>query len=145
MRGIRAGHLPDDIRCTVLAHHFINQYLTYDVLVAAFDAVATAQQKPYETEHGYADRPESSALRRTEVRSDQALAHFFVRGLAPVTRPAVAKTVQRLPGYQKTDLSTIRRIATAEGSTYRASLGMPLSDPKPIGKASKAARSNATS
>ena len=77
--------------------------------------------------------------------TEQALAHYFVRGLAPATRTAVAETVQRLPGSQKTDLSSIGRIATAEGTTFGARRGLPLPDPKQAGRAGRQSRSNATS
>ena len=75
----------------------------------------------------------------------QALAHYFVGGLAPATRTAVAETVQRLPGSRKTDLSSIRRIATAKGAIFRAPRGLPLPDLKPAGRAGRLSRSNATS
>ena len=68
-----------------------------------------------------------------------------MRGLAPATRTTVDETVQRLPGSQKTDLSSIRRTATAEGTTFRARRGLPLPDPKPAGRAGRPSWSNATS
>ena len=145
MRGLRAGQLHDDISWPGLVNQFIKRYLTDDVLGEAYDAVATARQQPHETENAYADRLESAAFRCTAVFTEQALAHYFVRGLAPATRTAVAETVQRLPGSQKTDLSSIRRIATAEGTTFRARRGLPLPDPKPAGRAGRPSRSNATS
>ena len=135
MRGLRAGQLHDDISWPSLVNQFIKRYLTDDVLGEAYDAIATARQQPHETENAYADRLKSAAFRCTAVFTEQALAHYFVRGLAPATRTAVAKTVQRLPGSQKTDLSGIRRIATAEGTTFRARRGLPLPDPKPAGRA----------
>ena len=62
---------------------------------------------------------------------DVRMLHKFVRGLAPATRAAVAETVQPLPGQKKTDLPTIRRVATAGGTTCRARRSLPLPDPKP--------------
>ena len=145
MRGLRAGQRHDDISWPGLVNQFIKLYLTDDVLGEAYDAVATARQQPHETENAYADRLESAAFRCTAVFTEQALAHYFVRRLAPATRTAVAETVQRLPGSQKTDLSSIRRIATAEGTTFRARRGLPLPDPNPAGRAGRPLRSNATS
>ena len=144
MRGLRAGQLHDDISWPGLVNQFIKRYLTDDVLGEAYDAVATARQQPHETENAYADRLESAAFRGTAVFTEQALAHYFVRGLALATRTAVAETFQRLPGSQKTDLSSIRRIATAEGTKFRARRGMPLPDPKRAGRTGRPSRSNAT-
>ena len=107
--------------------------------------MASAQQKLHETENALADRLESNAFKCTVVFNEQAMAHFFVRGLAPATRAAVAETVQRLPAIQKTDLSIIRRIATAEGTKFRARRGLPLPDPKPAARGGRTSRSNATS
>ena len=145
MRGIRAGQLHEDESWPGLINQFIKRYLTDDVLGVAHDAVASAQQKTHETENAFADRLESNAFKCTAVFTEQALAHYFVRGLAPATRAAVAETVQRLPANQKTDLSIIRRPATAEGTTFRARRGLPLPDPKPAARGERTSRSNATS
>ena len=115
------------------------------MLGEAYDAVATAQQQYHETESTFADRLETAAFRCTAVFSEQSLAHYFERGLAPATRAAVSETGQRLPSRQKTDLPTIRRIATAEGTTYRARRGLPLPDSKPAGRTGRTTKSAATS
>ena len=140
MRGLRAGQLHDDTRGPSLVNQFIKRYLTDDVLAEAFDAVPSARQLPHETENTFADRLESAAFRCTAVFSEQALAHYFVRGLSTAAWVAVAETVQRLPGQQKTKLSTIRRIATAEGTTYCARRGTTLPDPKPARKSGRTPR-----
>ena len=145
MRGLRAGQLHDDTSWPGLVNQFIKRYLTNDVLGEAFDAVASARQLPHETEITFTDRLESAAFRFTVVFSEQALAHYFVRGLSTATRAAVSVTVQRLPGQQKTERSTIRRIETAEVKTYRARRGLPLPDPKPAAKGVRTPRSNGTS
>ena len=145
MRGIRAGQLHDDTSWPGPVNQFIKRYLTDDVLGEAFDAVASARQLPHETENTFADQLESAAFRCTAVLLEQALAHYFVRGLSATTRAAVAETVQRLPGQQKTELSTIRRIATAEGTTYRARRGLPLPNPKPAARGVRALRLHGTS
>lgn len=46
-----------------------------------------------------------------------------------------------LPGRQKTDLLTIRRIATAEGKKYRARRGLTLPDTKLPGKTERTTKS----
>ena len=97
MREIRAGQLHDDVSWPGLINRFIKCYLTDDVLGVAHDAVASAQQKPHETENSFADMLDPNAFMCTAVFTEQALAHYFVRGLAPATRAAVAETVQRLP------------------------------------------------
>ena len=145
MRGLRAGQLHDDVSWPGLVNQFLKRYLTDDVLGEAYDAVATARQQSHETESTFADRLENAAFRCTAVFSEQSLAHYFVRGLAPATRAAVSETVQRLPSRQKTDLPTIGRIATAEGTTYRARRGLPLPDSKPAGRAGRTTKSAATS
>ena len=80
MRGLRAGQLHDDTSWPGLVNQFIKRYLTDDVLGEAFDAVASARQVPHETENTFADRLESAAFRCTAVFSEQAVAHYFVRG-----------------------------------------------------------------
>ena len=126
-------------------NHQSRRYLTDDVLGESYDAVATARQQSHETESTFADRLEAAAFRCTAVFSEQSLAHYFVRGLAPATRATVFESVQRLPGSQKTDLPTIGRIATAEGTTYRTRRGLPLPDTKPAGRAGRTTKSAATS
>ena len=145
MRGLRAGHLHDDVSWPGLVNQFLKRYLPEDVLGDAYDAVATARQKPHETESTFADRLETAAFRCTAQFSEQSLAHYFMRGLAPATRAAVSETVQGLPSRQNTDLPTIRRIKTAEGTTYRARRGLPLPDSKLAGRAGRTTKSAATS
>lgn len=140
-RGLRAGRLQDDMSWPGLIIQFLQRYPTDDVLGEAYDAVATARQKPHETESIFADRLESAAFRCTVVFFEQSLAHYFVRGLAPATRAAVSEIVSR----QKTDLPTIRRIVTPEGTTYRARRRIPLPASKPAGRAERTSKSAATS
>ena len=145
MRSLRAGQLHDDVSWPGLVNQFLKRYLTDDVLGEAYDAVATARQQSHETESTFADRLETAAFRCTAVFSEQSLAQYFVQGLAPATRAAVSETVQRLPSRQKTYLPTIRRIVTAEGTTYRARRSLPLPDTKPAGRAGRTTKSAATS
>ena len=145
MRRLRAGQLHDGMSWLGLVNQFIKRYLTDDVLGEAFDAIASARQLPHETENTFADWVESAAFRCTAVFSEQALAHYSVRGLSTATRAAVAEMVQRLPGQQKTELSTIHRIATAEGTTYRVRRRLPLPDRKPAAKGGRTPRSHGTS
>ena len=145
MRGLRAGQLHDEVSGLGLVNQFLKHYLTEDVLGEAYDAVATARQQSHETESTFADRLETAAFRCTEVFSEQSLAHYFVRGVAPATRAAVSETIQQLPSRQKIDLPTIRRIATAEGTTHRARRNLPMPDPKPVGRAGRTTKSATTS
>ena len=93
MRGICAGQLHDDMSWPGHINQFIKRYLTDDILGVAHDAVLSAHQKAHETENAFADRLESNAFKCTAVFSEQALAHYFVRGLAPATRAAVSEAV----------------------------------------------------
>ena len=144
-RGLRDGQLHEDVGWPGLVNPFLKRYLTDDVLDEAYDAVATGRQQPHETKSTFADRLETAAFQCTAVFSEQSLAHYFVRGLALATSAAVSETVQRLTSKQKTGLPTIRRIATAEGTTYRARRILPLPDSKPAGKAGRTTKSAATS
>ena len=137
MRGLRTGQLHDNVSYPGLVNQFLKRYLTDGVLGESYDAVATARQQSHETESTFADQLETAAFRCTGVFSEQTHAHYFVRGLAPAIRAAVSETVQRLPGSQKNDLPTIRRIAAAEGTTYRAWCGLPLPDTKPAAGAGR--------
>ena len=144
MRGLRPGQLHDDVSWPGLVNQFLKRYLTDDVLGEAYDAVATARQQSHEMKSTFADRLDTAAFRCTAVFSEQSLAHYFVRGLAPATRAAVSETVQPLQSRQKTDLPTNPRIATAEGTTYRARCGLPLPDSKPAGRAGRTTKSAET-
>ena len=126
-------------------NQFLKRYLTDDVLGEAYDAVATARQQSHERESTFADRLETAAFRCTAVFSEQSLAHYFVRGLAPATRAAAFETGQRLPSRQKTDLPTIRRIARAEGTTYRVRRGLRLPDTKRAERSGRTTKYAATS
>lgn len=73
----------------------------------------------------------------------KALSHYFVRGLANATRavmarPAVVETGQRFPEKQMIDFSM------NEGTKFRARRGIPLPDPKPTAKSSRALKSSVT-
>lgn len=61
-----------------------------------------------------------------------------------MTRSAVSGTVRRVIGSQKTELSTICRIATADNTTFRARHGSPLPDMKLAEKTINTYRSPAT-
>ena len=76
---------------------------------------------------------------------DVRILHEFLRGLAPATRVARAETVQPLPGQQKTDRPTIRRITTAGSTTCRAGRGLPLPEPKPAARGNRTPTSHVTS
>ena len=143
VRGLLAGQLHDDVSWVGLVNPFLKRYLNDDVLGEAYDAVATARQQSHETESKFEDRLETAVFRCTAVFPEQSLAHYFVWGLAPATCATVSEIVQRLPSHQMTDLPTIRRISTAEGTTYRARSGLPLPDSKPAGGAGRTTKSTA--
>lgn len=97
----------------------LERYLTDDVIAEAHSRVANARQGSAETEMEFADRLEQLADRCAGVYIDTTITHQFLRGLLPTTQPIVAERVKQLPTAKQTNFSTVRRIASAEGSTYR--------------------------
>lgn len=128
MPSVRSGGLNSEVTWSRMINTLIKRYITDEVLGDALNAVTTISQLPHETENVYADRLETHAYLCTAVFTDQALVNYFIRGLSPTMRDAVAEAAQRLPYHQRTDFSVIRRVAMAEGNTYRALLGRPLPD-----------------
>ena len=111
-----------------LVNLLIRCYLTDDVLNDAYEKDATIRQLPHENENVYADRLEDLAYSCTAVFFDAALVNYFIRGLAVETRDIVTETVYHPPFGEGKDIAAVRRIALAEGNTYRARSGRSLSD-----------------
>ena len=55
MRGLCAGQLHDDVGWPRPVNQFLKRYLTDDMLIEAYDAVAAARQQSHETESTFAD------------------------------------------------------------------------------------------
>ena len=103
-----------------LIHELIKRYLTDDVLKSANEQVTDARQKANEDENTFADRIAKAARDCCNVFRDRKLVNYFIRGLLPATRDAVTERVRTLNPIERGDLTVARRIATAEGNTYRA-------------------------
>ena len=98
----------------------INQYLTDDVLQAAYEQIPDYRQKSNEDEKELADRIEKAARECCNVFRNRELANYFIRGLLPATSDAVTERIRRLTPDEEEDLKVARRIAVAERNTFRA-------------------------
>ena len=98
-----------------LIHELIKRYLTDDV-----EHVTDARQKPDEDEITFADRIAKAARDCCTVFRDLELVNCFIRGLLLAARDAVTERFRTLNPTERGDLTVARRIATAEGNTYRA-------------------------
>ena len=84
------------------------------------DAVADSKQKQGEDENAFADRLILAAHESCNVLEDRELINYYIRGLLPSTRDAVTERVRQLPTQEQGDITAARRVAQAEGNTYRA-------------------------
>ena len=103
-----------------LVDSFIKRYLTDDILQAAYDKITDAKQKQDEYENAFADRLTSATRESCHVYEDRELVNYYIRGLLPSTRDAVTERVRQLPTQEQGDITAARRVAHAEGNTYRA-------------------------
>ena len=103
-----------------VVHSLIDRYLTDTEVQDAYDRVTLIAQRPNENENDYADRIAAAARDCANVFEDHALVHYYVRGLLATTRERVTEDLRRLPEKERNDLTAIRRLATAQGNTYRA-------------------------
>ena len=76
-------------------------------------------QSPNEDENQYADRLDTATRACNYVFTGRLLVHHYVRGLLPSTRAAVTERLRSLPERERNDLTVVRRLATAEGTTLR--------------------------
>ena len=73
-----------------------------------------------EYENAFADCLISAARESCNVFQDRGLVNYYIRGLLPFTRDAVTERVRQLPTQEQGDITAARRVAQAEGNTYRA-------------------------
>ena len=99
-------------------HTLIYRYLTGTELQNAYARVTLIAQRTNETENEYADRISKAASDCTNVFQDQALVHYYVRGLLETTLERVIEELRRLSGKERHGLTTICRLAMAEDNTY---------------------------
>ena len=109
----------------------IKRYLQDDVLQEAYEKVTMITQSPNEDENQYADRLDTATRACNYVFTDRLLVHHYVRGLLPSTRAAVTERLRSLPERERNDLTVVRRLATAEGTTFRARTAAVASAAKP--------------
>ena len=77
-------------------------------------------QKPTEDENAYADRIIAAVHDCSNVLEDHTLVHYYVRVLLELSRGKVIEDMRRLPEHGQRDLTSIRRLAFAQGNTVRA-------------------------
>ena len=106
--------------CPYVLHSLIDRYLTDTELQDAYVRVTLIAQRPNENENDYEDRIAAAARDCANVFEDHALVYYYVRGLLATTRERVTEDPRRLPEKERNDLTAIRRLATAQGNTYRA-------------------------
>ena len=105
-----------------LVDAFLKRYLTDDVLTDAMEKVTRIAQKPGENETDYSNRLSAAAQECSNVFTERELVNHFVSGLRPTTRAAISEKLMTLNHTQRSDLTVVRRMALAEGNTYRARL-----------------------
>ena len=70
--------------------------------------------------NAYADGIIAAPHDCSNVFEDHTLVHYYVRGLLETSRDKVIEDMRRLPEHEQRDLTSIRRLAFAEGNTVRA-------------------------
>ena len=95
----------------------LDRYLTDSELQKAHDRVTLISQRPAEDENEYADRIIAASHDCSNVFEDQMLVHYYVRGLLDTSREKVIEDMRRLPEHEQRDLTSIRRLAFAQGNT----------------------------
>ena len=83
----------------------------------AHDRVTLIWQKPAEDENAYADRVIAASHDCSNVFEDHTLVHYYVRGLLETSRDKVIEEMRWLPEHEQRDLTSIRRLAFAQGNT----------------------------
>ena len=98
----------------------LKRYMSDHVLHEAYQQVTSISQAENEDESAYAARLSAAAQNCNHVFNERTLVHHYITGLLPTTRDIVTERVRGLPIHEQSDLSAVRRVALAEGSTYRA-------------------------
>ena len=113
-----------------LVDAFLKRYLSDDALHESYAKVTHIAQKPGENEADFANRLSTAAQECNNVFTERALVHHYVNGLRPTTRSIVSEKLRSLPVQEQCDLTVVRRVALAEGNTYRARLKETGAKPK---------------
>ena len=101
-------------------HALLGRYLTDSELQNARDRVTLISQRPAEEENAYADQIIAASHDCSNVFEDHTLVHYYVRGLLETSRDKVIEDMRRLPEHEQHDLTSIHRLAFAQGNTVRA-------------------------
>ena len=117
---IRSMYSEPDVAWPLLVHQFIRRYCPDTVLGDAYNRVTRMTQSDDEDELQYADRIQDAAMDCPGVFTESMLINYFVRGLPSTTQETVAEQVARLPIENRADFFAVRKVAHAEGATYRA-------------------------
>ena len=89
-------------------------------IAKAHDGVTLISQSPAEDENAYEDRMIAASHDCSNVFEDHTLVHYYVRGLLETSRDKVIEDMRRLPEHAQRNLTSIRRLAFAQGNTVRA-------------------------
>ena len=127
---LRSFHAPAEVEWPVLVHQFLRRYVPDSVLGDAYNRVTRMVQREDEDELRYADRIQDAAMDCPGVFTEPMLINYYVRGLPKTTQDTVAEQVSRLPLENRGDFFAVRKIAHAEGATYRARLRMLTAPPE---------------
>ena len=84
------------------------------------DKVTLISQKATEDENAYADRIIAASHDFSNVFEDHTLVHYYVRGILETSRDKVIEDMRRLLQHEQRDLTSIGRLAFAQGNTIRA-------------------------
>ena len=122
MSGTRSRTVTQTYTRPYVVHSLIDRYLMDTELQNAYDRVTLTAQRTNEkeNENEYADRIAEAARDCANVFEDHALVHYYVRGLLETTWERVIEDLRRLPEKERNDLMAVRRLAMAQGNTYRA-------------------------
>ena len=103
-----------------VVHALLDRNLTDSDLQKGYDKVTLISQNPTEDELAYADRIIAASHNYSNVFEDHTLVHYYVRGLLETSSEKVIEDMRRLLEREQRDLTSIRRLALAQGKTVRA-------------------------
>ena len=108
-----------------VVHALIKRFLTDDVLQEAYENVTTVTQKSNEDENAFADRLGDLVRNCAGVFTDREIVQYYARGLSPLIRERVLYALRNMRDYERDDLTAVRRLASAEGSSVRSLRTVP--------------------
>ena len=103
-----------------VVHALLGRYLMDSEFQKADDRVTLISQRPAEDENAYADRIIAASHDCSNVFEYHTLVHYYFRRLLETSRDKVIEDMRRLPEHEQRELTSIRRLAFAQGNTVRA-------------------------